>query len=143
MHCDAHTSIGFRNLMVLALGLCPGAQTSSIWLIKLNQLIRRNVRCTSAWVYTGKLFSDDDAAKCGRGDILALKPMPVPTPIYEIALIYWIFYEFQIVKKYMRIRCALQKKLIDYSLSCSRVSAAQMHKSTLKNCPFPETSLLK
>ena len=143
VHCDPHTSIGFCNLMVLTLGLCPGGQTASMWLIKLNELVRKSVCCTYAWVYTGKLFSDDGAAKCGKGDILALKAMPVPIPIYEIALLYCIFYELQIVKEYMRIRCALQKKMIEYSLACSRVSAAPMQKSTLKNFSFPETSSLK
>ena len=93
VHCDPHTSFGFCNLMVLTLGLCLGGQTTSMWLIKLNKLVRQNVCCTSAWVYTGKLFSGYGAEKCGRGDILALKAMPVPIPIYEIALLYCIFYE--------------------------------------------------
>ena len=49
-YCNPHTSVGFRNRLVFTLGLCLGGRTTSLSLIKVNQLEKQNVRGKMVWM---------------------------------------------------------------------------------------------
>ena len=107
-YCNPHTSVGFRNRLVFTLGLCLGDRTTSLWLIKVNQLEKQNVRGKMAWMYTGKVVSEDGAAKTGKGGIKALNAVPVVIPIYDIPLLDGKLNAFVILDEYMRARSTLR-----------------------------------